>query len=298
MKIGYIGLGKMGQNMVLNLLEHKIDVVAWNRSQEPLDVVRRYGAETVNDLSSLVRALSLPRVIWIMLPQGRLIDDFIDKLIPLVSSGDVIIDGGNSFYKDSVMRFKRLKDNGIHFMDVGTSGGPDGARRGACLMIGGNESDYQFLVPLWQAVAAKGGYKYLGKSGAGHFAKMIHNGIEYGMMEAIAEGADLLYRSEFQYNLGELFSLYDHQSVISSRLVGWAEKALAHDQNLSDISSVISHTGEGDWTVNVAKEMNASIPVISASLQVRIGSANEPDNFRNRVVSALRGQFGRHEVNK
>ncbi len=292
MKLGFIGLGKMGGGMVEHLGEQGHEVVAWNRSEHPLKNV-----ETVEEL---VRKLETPRIVWLMLPNGEVIDEFLGKLVGQLNEGDLIIDGGNSFYKDSIRRGEKLRQVGIGFMDVGVSGGPGGARNGACLMIGGEKNDYVRLEWLWQALAAPKAYAYLGKAGAGHFAKMIHNGIEYGMMEAIAEGAATLRFADFGYRLAEVFRIYNQKSVIESRLVGWAEEAFREDKDLREIAAKIDHTGEGEWTVKTAEELGVEVPVIKKSFEVRVKSGQDDpqsaDGFRNKVVSALRGKFGGHPV--
>jgi len=310
MKIGYIGLGKMGKNMVLRLLEQGIEVVAWNRSTEPLAEVVKAGAVGARDLADLVAKLETPRIIWLMLPAGEVTDEHIDKLLPLLTAKDLIIDGANSFYKDTLRRNEKVMTKGIHFMDIGVSGGPAGARSGACLMIGGSQEDFQRIEPLAKAAAAEGAYQHLGPIGAGHFAKMVHNGIEYGMMEALAEGLAVLKNSSFEYNFEKLLDIYNHRSVIESRLVGWAQNAFKEDPNLVNTSSKIGSGGSGahripgeaDWSVAVAKEMRIDTPVIEDAIKVREQSANveesSPNNFRNKVVSALRGQFGQHDVKK
>lgn len=298
MKIGYIGLGKMGKNMVLHLLEQGVEVVAWNRSPEPLKEVTDAGATPAKDMPDLISKLESPRVIWIMLPQGALVDEFIDELIPLLSAGDFIIDGGNSFYKDSVRRGEELSKKGIHFMDIGTSGGPGGARRGACLMVGGQREDFEGVEELLKAIAAPEAYGYFGKVGAGHFAKMVHNGIEYGMMEAIGEGAAILKKSDFNIDLKEVFRVYNKGSVIESKLVGWTHEALEEDEELSDISTKIDATGEGEWTINIAKELGIDVRVIEDSFKVRQESTPNSEDFRARVVSAMRGKFGGHPVKR
>lgn len=302
MQIGYIGLGRMGKNMVLRLIEQGIQVVAWNRSVAPLDEVVKAGAEGSTNLKDLVSQLTTPRVVWLMLPAGDVTDEYIDQLITLLSPGDLLIDGGNSFYKDTIARGKRLAVSGVHLMDIGTSGGPDGARNGACLMIGGNQTDYDNITELVKAAAAPNAYGYFGPIGSGHFAKMVHNGIEYGMMEAIAEGASILKSSQFDYDLGQVFRVYNHRSVIESRLVGWTQDALGEDPDLKNISSVIKSTGEGEWTINTAREFGIDVPVIEASFKVRQNSASDDESslkgFRNKVVSAQRGKFGHHQVKK
>lgn len=313
MKIGYIGLGKMGKGMVLNLLEKGIEVVAWNRSPEPREEVRAAGAETVEDAEGVVGALREGDeniVIWLMLPAGETTDEFIDKILPLLKPGDLLIDGANSLYKDTLRRAEKIKPTGVHFMDIGVSGGPKGARTGACLMIGGEQEDFEKIKEVVIAASAPDSYKLLGAVGSGHLAKMVHNAIEYGMMESLGEGLAILKESEYKYDFVELLDLYNHGSVIESRLVGWAKNAFMEDVELSDTSSVIGSggggkeriKGEGDWTLELAHELGVDAPSIEASVQVRAESSgveeNSPNGFRNKVVSALRGQFGGHSVKK
>lgn len=309
MKIGYIGLGRMGKNMVFNLLEGGIEVVAWNRSPEPVKEVVAAGAMAAESMEDLVNKLQPPRIIWLMLPAGELIDEFIDKLLPLLKPQDLIIDGGNSFYKDTLRRGEKLDKSRIHFMDIGVSGGPAGARTGACLMIGGSDEDFKRVEPICQAAAAPGAYQHLGQIGAGHFAKMVHNGIEYGMMESLAEGLAILKNSPFKYDFVKLLDLYNHRSVVESRLVGWALDAFKEDPELSNISSSIGSGGSGkrvpgeaDWTLEMAKKMGIDVPAMDAAIKVRSESAKDPEDspngFRNKVISAMRGQFGQHDVKK
>lgn len=310
MKVGFIGLGKMGKNVVLRLLDYGVEVVAWNRSKEPRDEVAEFGAKTVSNLSELVSSLDAPRTILIMLPAGEVTQDHINELIPVISSNDLIVDCANSFYKDTKIRAADLSKHGIHFIDCGISGGPDGARNGACLMIGGSKEDYTRFEPIAKLMASRDAYKHLGEVGAGHFAKMVHNGIEYGMMEALAEGSAVLKSSEFKYDLSQVLDLYNHQSVITSRLVGWLKDAFFEDPKLDKISSKIGSggggdkriPGEADWTVEIAKENGVDTPVMEEAIRIREESANveenSPNGFRNKVVSALRGQFGHHAVKK
>ncbi|HZZ98737.1 MAG TPA: decarboxylating 6-phosphogluconate dehydrogenase [Candidatus Saccharimonadia bacterium] len=298
MKIGYIGLGKMGKNMVLRLLEQGIEVVAWNRSPEKVEEVVAAGAFGAKNVAELVSALPAPRIIWLMVPNGAPVDEMVSQLLPLLAADDLVIDGGNSQYKDSMRRGKLLSEKGVHFLDVGVSGGPSGARNGACLMIGGEKSQYERALQIFKAAAAPTAFGYMGSSGSGHFTKMVHNGIEYGMMQAIAEGAAVLKASEFHLDLVEAFRVYNTGSVIESRLVGWTQEALSEDKELSQISSTIQATGEGEWTINAAKELGIEVPVIEDSFNVRQQSATAPENFRNKVVSAMRGKFGGHDVKK
>src|SRR3989344_6692827 len=302
MKIGYIGLGRMGKNMVLRLLEQGIEVVGWNLTTESYGEIEKAGAITAKDIDELISKLEPPRIIWLMVTAGEVVDEMLNELSGKLSSNDLIIDGGNSFYKDTLRRSEMLSKKGIHFMDIGVSGGPNGARVGACLMIGGSDEDFQKIEPLVKAVAASDAYQHLGPVGAGHFAKMVHNGIEYGMMESIAEGIAILKTSEFRYDFPKLLDLYNHRSVIESRLVGWLLNAFKKDVELTDISSKISASGEGEWTLKVAKEMGIPAPAIQAAFKVRQKSENDPESspssFRNKVVSAMRGEFGGHPVKK
>lgn len=313
MKIGYIGLGRMGKNMVLRLLENGLEVVAWNRSSGPVEEVVKAGAIGAENLEDLVSSLRGVRndgvIIWLMLPAGEVTDEFIDKLVMLLKWGDLIIDGGNSFYKDTLRRNKKITGKGVHFMDIGVSGGPKGARTGACLMIGGNEEDFKMVEPLVKAAAAPSAYQHLGLVGAGHFAKMVHNAIEYGMMESIGEGLAILRQSPFKYDFVRLLDLYNHRSVVESRLIGWAQDAFKQDADLSNISSSIGSggsgkriVGEADWTVEEAKRMGIDVPAMDVAVTVRENSSKDPEDspngFRNKVISAMRGQFGQHDVKK
>jgi 6-phosphogluconate dehydrogenase len=307
MKIGYVGLGRMGKNMVLHLLEQGIEVVAWNRSPEPREEVAKAGATAVETVEELVNTLrkaqgDKPKIIWLMLPAGDTTDEFIDKLLPLLDKGDLLIDGGNSFYKDTLRRAEKIKPTGIRFMDIGTSGGPGGARTGACLMIGGDKTDYEEIKELVVAASSKDAYGHFGPVGAGHFAKMVHNGVEYGMMEAISEGAAILKNAPFPLDLQEIFRVYNNRSVVESRLVGWALDALKEDPELKEYSSVVGHTGEGEWTAKTAQELKVDADVIKRSFEIRVESdkveENSPNGYRNKMTSAMRGKFGQHAVKK
>ena len=291
----------MGRNMVLNLREKGVEVVAWNRTPNEM--------ANAKDLDDLVSQLEIPRIIWLMVTAGEAVDVILKQLVEKMEAGDLIIDGGNSFYQDTLKREKELAKHQIHFMDVGTSGGIEGARYGACLMVGGSEEDYKRILPILRAAAAPGAFSHLGPVGAGHFAKTIHNGIEYGMMEAIGEGAAILKHSPFKFDLREVFRIYNTRSIIESRLVEWTLNELNVDPELSSISSVIGSAGgsgktkgEAHWTVELAKEMGVDTPVIEASIKVRETSdkdkENSPNGFRNKVVAAMRWQFGQHPVKK
>lgn len=297
MEIGFVGLGKMGKGIVAHLLEQKVKTVVWNRSPDDVKEVVSLGAIAAIDHKDLVSKLKSPRIIWIMVPQGKPVDEMIDELLPYVNKSDLIIDGGNSYYLDTIKRGERLAGK-VRFMDIGTSGGPWGARHGACLMIGGVRKDFERIEKLLKKIAAPKAYGYFGKTGAGHFVKMVHNGIEYGMMQSIAEGAHVLKKSGYNLNLAEVFRVYNNRSVIESRLVGWAEESFAEDKDLKKISSKIDATGEGEWTIITAHKMGIKLPVIERSLDVRKKSKSDSNNFSDKVVSALRGKFGGHQVKK
>ncbi len=311
MKLGFIGLGRMGKNMVLRQLEQGNEIVAWNRSPEPRKELLkeskalkkgRSNLKVVEIVEELVKILKPPRIIWLMLTAGEAIDGMIDKILPLLSKRDLIVEGANSFYKDTLRRNKKVTAKGVHFMDIGVSGGPGGARRGACMMIGGSKEDFERVKKIVVAGSAPEAFGHFGKVGAGHFAKMVHNGIEYGMMEAIGEGAAILKFSDFDIDMQEVFRVYNNQSVIESRLVGWTLEALSEDPELKDTSSVIASSGEGEWTVKTAKDMKIRTPVIEDSFKVRKTSEKDPEKspegYRNKVVSAQRGKFGHHPVKK
>jgi len=299
MQIGYIGLGKMGKNMVVRMHEKDVEVIAWNRSLGPREEASSQGVKTADTVEELISNLSIPRIVWMMLPSGEPTDDMINKVLPLLAQGDLLIDGANSNYNDTLRRKEKVLGSGVRFMDIGVSGGPSGARNGACLMVGGQKSDYDSLVPLFEKLAAPEAYGYFGPHGAGHFVKMVHNGIEYGMMQSIAEGAAVLKGStDFNLDLAEVFRVYNNQSVITSRLVEWAKNAIRTDPELENISSKINHSGEGEWTIDAAKKYGIEVPVIEKSLKIRNESTEESNSFRDKMVSALRGQFGGHAVEK
>ncbi len=295
MKLGYIGLGKMGYNMVELLLDKKYEVAVYNRSEEPIKKIAQRGAQPAASLRTLVAALTPPRLVWIMVPYSA-VDDVLKDLMLLLASGDTVIDGGNSPYKESMRRAKELEGEGIDFLDAGVSGGPGGARAGACIMVGGKEEVFRTYEKLFRDLAVENGYAYLGRSGAGHFVKMVHNGIEYGMMQAIAEGFAVMNASSFNLNLKKVADLYNHRSVIESRLVGWLKSAYEQSgPELEEISGSVAQSGEGMWTVDAAKELGIPVPIIQGALEFRLQSQKNP-SYIGKVVSALRHQFGGHEV--
>jgi len=255
----------------------------------------------VYSYEEMIKKLPSPRIVWLMLPNGKPIDDALfgkNGITKYLDKGDIVIDGGNSYFKDTVKRAVKLKKLGIKFMDAGVSGGPSGARNGACIMIGGDKKLFKYLEPLFQDMSQVNGYQFFSGAGAGHFVKMVHNGIEYGMMQAIGEGFNVLKRSNYKLDLHRIADVYNEGSVIESRLVGWLHDAFhIYGTDLKKISGKVSHSGEGEWTVKTAKEMKLKTKVIEESLKFRKQSQKNPD-FTGQVVSALRGQFGQHPVEK
>jgi len=297
MKIGYIGLGKMGMGMVKLLLEKGHEVVATDPNDDARKEAEAAGAQIVENLSELADNLPDEKFIWIMVPHN-IVDNVLDELGTFLNPGDVVMDGGNSNFKETVRRGAELKQKGLVFMDVGTSGGPAGARNGACMMIGGAREKFDQYETLFRDLSIENGYAYMGETGAGHYVKMVHNGIEYGMMQAIGEGFDILKNSEFNLDLAEVSRIYNNGSVIDSRLIGWLQNAYKEEGvELSAISGEVSHSGEGLWTVEEAKARNIAAPVIEASFQFRLESTGNP-SYTGQVVSALRNQFGGHSVKK
>ncbi|WP_202080691.1 phosphogluconate dehydrogenase (NAD(+)-dependent, decarboxylating) [Caldalkalibacillus salinus] len=297
MKLGMIGLGKMGYNLSLNLLDHNHEVVAYDVSEEAVKKAESQGAEGAYQLSEVVEKLPKPRILWVMVPAGEITEQVLEELQGLLSEGDIVIDGGNSNYKLSVERNRVFQDKGVYFFDVGTSGGMDGARHGACTMIGGDAEAFKTIEPLFRDTCVENGYLYAGESGAGHYLKMIHNGVEYGMMQAIAEGFDILEKSPYDYDYEKVARVWNNGSVIRSWLMELTESAFSKDANLDDIRGVMHSSGEGKWTVEESLDLKAAAPVITLSLLMRYRSLEE-DTFAGKVVAALRNEFGGHSVEK
>jgi 6-phosphogluconate dehydrogenase len=297
MKVGFIGLGRMGLLMLANLVKHKHTVVAFNRSPRPRRLAAKKGAIVASSYADVAAKLPKPRIIWIMVAAGKPVDAVINQLMPALSKGDIIIDGGNSYYKDSIRRYKKLGKKGIRFLDIGTSGGLEGAEKGACFMAGGDKSAYNKVMPLLKAMATKGGYGYFGSTGAGHFVKMVHNGIEYGMLQAYGEGFEMLEKAPYKLDLRKAAEVWNNGSVIRSWLIGLAEGAFRKDARLKKIRGIVGGGETGRWTVKTAKELKVPVPVIKAALMMRAQSKKK-EVFSGKVVAALRYEFGRHEVVK
>ena len=297
LRLGYVGLGKMGFNMAERLLEKGYRVVAFDVNERAVREIAKQGAEPAASLGSLAEALAGPRLVWLMVPH-EIVDAVLEEMVPHLDRGDTVIDGGNSFYKDSVRRAKGLATAGIHFLDVGVSGGPAGARNGACIMAGGEKEVFDQYQNLFRDLSVANGYGYMGASGAGHFVKMIHNGIEYGMMQALAEGFAVMKASPFNLDLAAIAKLYNHGSVIVSRLAGWLKKAFEeYGQDLGAISGSVAQSGEGMWTVEAGHEYGVATPIIEGAVRFRTASQAGP-SYTGQVVSALRNEFGKHDVFK
>ena len=300
MKLGMIGLGRMGANMTVRLLRGKHRVVGYARHAETVDRSVQKGADGAYSLKEVVEKLPRPRVIWMMIPAGDPVDKTIRTLLPQLNSGDVIVDGGNSNYKDTVRRATILREKGIHYVDVGTSGGVWGLTEGYCMMIGGEREVVEQLRPIFEtlAPAPDRGWGRVGPNGAGHFAKMIHNGIEYGVMEAYSEGFALLKRKEeFGIDLHGIAEVWRYGSVIRSWLLELIAKALAEDPELRDIEPFVEDSGEGRWTVFEAIDQDVPAPVITLSLLQRLRSRDK-ESFSDRLLAAMRQQFGGHAVRR
>ncbi|HTV74807.1 MAG TPA: decarboxylating 6-phosphogluconate dehydrogenase [Candidatus Acidoferrales bacterium] len=295
MQLGMVGLGRMGANMTTRLLRGNHQVVVYDRSPEAVTTAAAGGATASTSLRDLVSKLSVPRTVWIMVPSGKPTDDTIHELLTLLSSGDVIIDGGNSNFRDSQARYALAKKSGVDFIDAGTSGGVWGLANGYCLMVGGDDAPVDRVESIFLTLAPPDGYAHVGPSGAGHFSKMVHNGIEYGMLAAYGEGFEILEKSEFYYDLHQLAKLWLQGSVVRSWLLELAERALRADPKLSSIRGYVEDSGEGRWTVQAAIDENVPAPVITASLFSRFVSRQE-ESFSAKVIAALRNEFGGHAV--
>ncbi len=299
MKIGFIGLGKMGANMVRRLMRGGHQVVGFNRSQDIVkELVAEEGMIPAVSIDDIVQQLSHPRVVWLMLPSGSVTEEFFLKLLEKLQAGDIIVDGGNSNFKDSMRRSELAKSSGIGFVDAGVSGGIWGLKEGYSIMLGGDKSNVDTVVPLIKTLAPgiDQGWGHVGPSGSGHFVKMVHNGIEYGMMEAYAEGFEILKaRKEYQLDLHQVSQIWQYGSVVRSWLLDLAETALAEDGELENVKGWVADSGEGRWTVMEAIDQSVPAPIITMSLFRRFESRQE-ESFAAKILAALRNQFGGHEI--
>lgn len=298
MKLAMIGLGKMGINLVANLRRNGHEVVAFDLNEAAVQEATRLGALPAKDIDDVVAQLPQPKIVWSMLPAGKPTQATIETLSTKLTAGDIVIDGGNSFFENSKQHNALLAAKGIHFFDVGTSGGMSGANADGNFMIGGDSAEvFKQIEPIFKDIAQKDGYLYTGKAGSGHYLKMVHNGIEYGMMQSIAEGFDVLSHGEFEYDNEAVAKVWSNGSVIRGWLMELAESAFAKDPNLEGLKGIMHSSGEGKWTLDEALKLQVPTPVIGLSLMMRYRSL-EDDTFTGKVVAALRNEFGGHAVDK
>jgi 6-phosphogluconate dehydrogenase len=295
LKIGMVGLGRMGGNMTARLLRNGHQVVAFDPNEDAVSAAEGQGASGAHSLEELVKQLEPPRVAWIMVPAGDITEDTIQRLRKLLASGDVIVDGGNSNFRDSQRRAEELEEDGVRFLDCGTSGGIWGLENGYCLMVGGERGAFDHAEPIFEALAPRDGYAYVGPSGAGHFVKMVHNGIEYGLLAAYGEGFEIMKGSEFDLDLGAIAGIWRYGSVVRSWLLELLVDALEKDPKLDHIRGYVEDSGEGRWTVLEAIEENVPAPITALSLFMRFASRQE-ESYAAKVIAALRGEFGGHAV--
>lgn len=295
-KIGYIGLGKMGLNMTKRLSKLGFKIIAYDPNPKASRLAKRNGVLTKSSIKNLVLAIPKNRIIFLMVPHQS-VRSIVKELLKILSPRDIVIDGGNSYFENSIINHKLLKRRNIGFLDVGISGGPKGALEGACVMVGGDKSVFKKTESIFKNISLPGGYLYVGKTGTGHFAKMIHNGIEYGMMQSLAEGFGVIKKSNFNYDLEKLANLFNTGSVIESRFTKWLTEAYKiYGEDLKNISGVVAHSGEGDWTVKIAKKLKVPTLAIEQALLFRKKSSKKPD-YIGKILSALRNRFGGHKLN-
>ena len=300
MRLGMAGLGRMGANMALRLMRGGHEIVAYDPNPEAVSAMRAKGASGVASLEDLVDRLAPPRAIWVMAPAGDPTETTIRALSDLLSAGDIVVDGGNAFYKDSIRRAKQLNEKGIRFLDVGASGGVWGLEEGYCLMVGGDESSYKAMLPVLGTLAPNGGVGlgHVGPTGSGHFVKMVHNAVEYGLMQAYAEGFELMSASDkFDLNLEQVAEIWRYGSVVRSWLLDLTARALKQNPGLEGIRAYVEDTGEGRWAVQESVDLSVPVPVIAASLQARFRSRQE-EPVGAKLLAALRKEFGGHRVLK
>jgi 6-phosphogluconate dehydrogenase len=296
MQLAMIGLGRMGGNMVRRLVQGGHEVIVYDSNRDAVKAHASKGVNAAKDLADVARLLEPRRVVWVMVPAGAPVETTIEQLASSLGRGDIVIDGGNSNFHDSLRRAEMLEAKGIEFVDVGTSGGVWGLTLGYCLMIGASPAAYQHCEPIFRTLAAPEGYAHVGPPGAGHYVKMVHNGIEYGLLQAYAEGYEILHASQdFKLQLGQIAKLWNHGSVVRSWLNELAEGAFERDDQLADIRGYVEDSGEGRWTVEEAIRLDVPAPVITLSLLARLRSRQQ-ESFGAKVIAALRKEFGGHAV--
>jgi 6-phosphogluconate dehydrogenase len=295
MKLGFVGLGKMGANMVQRLLQGGHAIVAYARSEDSIREAESRGATGARSLEELAGKLAPPRAVWLMIPAGKPVDDSVSQLSGLLASGDVIVDGGNSRFSDSARRAEELAARGIGYLDAGTSGGVWGLKNGYCLMVGGKAEHFRMVEPALATLAPKDGYAHVGQPGAGHYVKMVHNAIEYSMLQGYGEGFEMLQASGYDLDLLQISRLWTHASVVRSWLLDLLVLALEHDPRLADIRGYVEDSGEGRWTLHEAIERSVPVPTLADALFARF-SSRQKESFSAKVIAALRNQFGGHAV--
>ena len=295
MNLGFIGLGRMGLNMTTRLVRGGHAVAVYDRGTAAVDEAARRGARAATSLDQLVAALAPPRVLWAMIPSGAPVDETLEALLPGLAAGDLFVDGGNSNYHDSVRRHARAKERGVGFVDAGVSGGIWGLENGYCMMLGGEDAAIARLKPALDTLAPPDGWRHVGPPGSGHYAKMVHNGIEYGLMQAYGEGFEILQSGDYRYDLAEIAGLWNRGSVVRSWLLELAGRAFEKDPNLEKIRGWVEDSGEGRWTVEEAIARGVPAPALALALFARFRS-RQGDSFRDRVIASLRNEFGGHAV--
>ncbi len=298
MQIGIIGLGKMGYNLALNLRNNDYEVIAHDVNAESVEKIGEEGGVLgAFSIESLCSKLKGRKVVWLMVPSGEIVDEVIEELTEYLKPNDIIIDGGNSNFKDSVRRYNYLKTKQLAFLDCGTSGGTSGALNGACTMIGGDKATFAYVEKVFKDISIENGYLHTGEAGSGHFVKMVHNGIEYGMMQAIAEGFEIFEKSNYDLDFEAVAKMFNHGSVVRGWLMELTENVFSKDPKLDAIKGIMHSSGEGKWTLETALDMGVATPVIALSLMMRYRS-QQTDTFSGKVVAALRNEFGGHAVEK
>jgi len=297
MKIGFIGLGKMGFNMVQRLLNDHHEIVVWNRTNAVVEEIAKKGAIPATTIKEMTGKLQGRKVVWLMVPAGKPVDENLDLLLTLLNKEDIIIDGGNSYWRETQARAEKAALFGIHYLDCGTSGGIWGLQNGYCLMYGGNKEAAEYAEPLFRSLAPENGFVYCGPSGTGHMVKMVHNGIEYGMMQSYAEGFEILEKAPYDLDLAKIADAWQYGSVVRSWLLELAVAALREDPNLDQLKDYVQDSGEGRWTVQTAIDFDVPAHVITASLFNRFQS-RQNESYAMKMLAALRNQFGGHAIRK